>query len=414
MKKNWLIMSFTLGIIAIIMCPYMAIGEPADNSLLTGEVITDPTNESANVPGSESPSNSGNQEQSSQNRNLSESYNNQISPHETPRHQTGSITRNATEISETATDSDTSTENIILNTLPEKTTSEEPDTLTKIINWWSVNPLEMKFWYLFLFLSALFFLFKQSTFRKPFLFVSLVAFGFYFNNSVNPINSIFSIPVLTGGKLISSIVLVALPIILSLLFGRFFCGWACPIGAVQEFLHPEKFAFHLPSLLDRILSYLRLILLIGGIILSWSALTNIWNSIDPFQGFFTFKWSLPIVISLVIVIGASIFIERFFCRYLCPLGAILDITSKLSIFKLRADSDLCIACGKCSQPKACPMEVVSTINPYTDLPRIKASGCIVCFRCADLCRYSALKLSFSKLKKNKKIPNQNSGQDLTL
>lgn len=413
MKKNWILISFILGVLAIIICPYMAVGEPADTSSLTEDAFTEPNNGPANVRVSENPINTVVQEQPNQNRNLSESNSDPILPRETPRQPTSSSPRNALEISAPDTDSETSTESIILNSLPEKTTPEEPDTLTKIIDWWSANPLGMKFWYLFLFLSALLFLFKQSSFRKPLLFVSLVIFGFYFSNSVNPINSIFSFPILTGGKLIDSLVLVALPIILSLLFGRFFCGWACPIGAAQEFLHPEKFAFQLPPLLDRILSYLRHILLIGGIILSWSTLTNVWNRIDPFQGFFTFKWSLPVAISLFIVIAGSIFIERFFCRYLCPLGAILEITSKLSIFKLQADSELCIACGKCSHPKACPMDVVSTSNPYTDLPRIKSSGCIVCFRCADLCRYSALKLTFLKPRKNKKARNQTSGQNLT-
>jgi polyferredoxin len=143
-------------------------------------------------------------------------------------------------------------------------------------------------------------------------------------------------------------------------------------------------------------------LLIGGIVFSWSALANIWNNNDPFHGLFTFKRSALSAILLVLVLTASMFIERFYCRYLCPLGAVLAITSRFSLFKLKPESELCIACGKCSQPKACPMQVIVTTNPYTDLPHIKPADCIVCYRCVDICRYSALKLSINKKKKPSK------------
>lgn len=288
---------------------------------------------------------------------------------------------------------DISAENNGLNPLPEKTTPEEPDTLAKIINWWAENPFGMKLWYLFLIISIIAFVFELTSFRRPLLFASIIILGFYLGNTVNPINSIFSIPVATGAEFINSLILVVIPIILSLFIGRFFCGWVCPVGAVQELIHPVNIKLPLPFLLDRIFSYFRFLLLIVGVIFSWLEISNIWNVYDPFQSFFNFKWPLIATILLSVVLAGSILIERFFCRYLCPLGGILALTSKFSLVKMRPDSDACIACGKCSQPKACPMDMISANNPYTDLPTIEASECLFCHQCADICRYSAIKLS---------------------
>ncbi len=311
------------------------------------------------------------------------------------------------------TATDTTTENIVLNSLPEITKPQNPDTLAKVIQWWSANPLKMKLWYLFLTISIVVFLCGKTSFRKPLLFINLVVFGFYLGNTVNPINSIFSLPVQTGGKFVDSLVLVGIPIILSLFVGRFFCGWACPIGAAQEFIHPENLKLRFPSLLDRVFSYFRFLLLFGGILLSWSAMSNLWNNYDPFHILFTFKGSFTATGLLIIVMIGSILIERFFCRYLCPLGAILTITSRFSLLKMRPDSDACIACGKCSQPEICSMNMISSVNPYTDVPTIESSECIICHRCANICRYSAIRLSFLNKRKSKSYKTQSAGPNIS-
>lgn len=404
MKKEMVIF-LIFSVILFIICPNAVMGiETAaiDDSPFTQGLTNAAPETIANPESSTTEENRGETQPNRGPSGSTESANSpQLNPVR-PRPQTATSTGITEPI---ADETEAPTDNIILDSLPELPFTENPDTLAKIISWWSVNPLEMKFWYLFLIISFMLFLYRQTSFRKPLLFACLVIFGFYFSNNVNPINSIFSIPIQTGAKLIDSIIIAALPIGISLIVGRFFCGWACPVGAVQEFIHPEKFAFQPPPLLDKILSYLRYILLIGFLFFSWSALANVWNDLDPFHNLFTFKWSTIPAILLLMVLTASILVERFYCRYLCPLGAVLAITSKFSLLKLKADSEVCIACGKCSQPKACPMEVVSAANPYTDLPRIKASECIVCYRCGDICRYSAIKLSINKSKKRTKAQN---------
>lgn len=361
-------------------------------------------------PSSETPSDSINRGQINQSRSLSEPYlDNQVLTGNSRQQSTPQSTE--TELSQNLTATDTP--GIVLNSLPEVTPPEDLDTLGKIIRWWSENPLPMKLWYLFLSIAIIFFLFRQTAFRKPLLFVSLVIFGFYLGNTVNPINSIFFLPVETGIKFFDSLVLVMIPIALSLLIGRFFCGWVCPIGAVQEFIHPENFKFQLPLTVDRILGYLRYLMLLGGLLLSWSAMSNVWNGYDPFQSLFTFNWSVTVTSLLCIILIGSICIERFFCRYLCPLGAVLTLVSRLSLLKMRPDSDACIACGKCSQPGVCSMRMVSAVNPYTDIPMIDASECIICHRCADICRYAAIKLSLSIQDKVKSPKIEDPGQNVS-
>lgn len=360
---------------------------PADNHSATESNPTDFTASAEINPSPETPpSDSPNRGQINQGRSLSDNQvltgnsRQQSAPHPID-----------TEISPKPVAIDTP--RIVLNSLPEVTTPEEPDTLGNIIRWWSENPLPMKLWYLFLAIGIIFFIFRLTAFRKPLLFVSLVIFGFYLGNTVNPISSIFSLPVETGIKFFDALVLVAIPIVLSLLTGRFFCGWVCPIGAVQEFIHPESLKLQLPLILDRILGYLRYLMLLGGLLLSWSAMSNVWKGYDPFQSLFTFEWSITAISLLCIILIGSICIERFFCRYLCPLGGVLAVASRFSLLKMRPDSGACIACGKCSQPGVCAMRMVSAVNPYTDIPMFDSSECIFCNQCADICRYGAIKLS---------------------
>lgn len=418
MKRILMIISLSICLLMLVSQTNMVVAidsAPIDTILSEQETMNGLTDRHETNSASETQIINENHEQIDRNKTIPEQNNNTDQPlPENPRQQqsTPSTEKNFN-LSPIKTDTDTTIKNIVINALPEIPTLKEADTLSKIIGWWSENPLKMKLWYLFLALSTVLFLFRQTSFRKPLLFASLVIFGFYLGNTVNPINSIFLIPVQTGVKLVDSIVLVALPIILSLFIGRIFCGWICPIGAVQEFLHPENFKLQLPLLLDRIFSYLRFVLLISGVVFSWLVMSNVWNSYDPFQSIFTFKWSFITVVLLFVVLSASIFIERFFCRYLCPLGAVLTITSRFSLLKMRPDSDVCIACGKCSQPGACSMNTISAVNPYTDLPMIEASECIRCYRCANICHYSALKLSLTSKKKVKSVKTQNSGQDLS-
>jgi len=77
-------------------------------------------------------------------------------------------------------------------------------------------------------------------------------------------------------------------------------------------------------------------------------------------------------------VGLSIVVERFWCRYLCPLGAILAWTNRISLWRIRVNESDCISCGLCT--RACPMDL--------DVPREVERGgeCIRCRACVHACR----------------------------
>jgi Fe-S-cluster-containing hydrogenase component 2 len=81
---------------------------------------------------------------------------------------------------------------------------------------------------------------------------------------------------------------------------------------------------------------------------------------------------------LGVSLAGSLVYERFFCKYLCPTGALLGLFSKVSLLGIERDDNVCIDCGKCD--KACPMSVgVSTLDTVT------ASECISCNECVNAC-----------------------------
>ena len=83
-----------------------------------------------------------------------------------------------------------------------------------------------------------------------------------------------------------------------------------------------------------------------------------------------------IVIALLVI--ASLFIQNFWCRYLCPYGALLGLTSLLSPLRIKRNPDACIDCAKCA--KACPSAL-----PVDKLITIKSAECTGCLECVAVC-----------------------------
>ena len=118
-----------------------------------------------------------------------------------------------------------------------------------------------------------------------------------------------------------------------ILAGNAFCGWLCPFGAFQDLLHWVKRKLHLPEIklgdrTDAILRYGRFVTL--GIIIYASATTlKLWFAdYDPFRTLFSLHWlfapNLATMWPAFVILGVtrigSLLIQRFWCRYLCPLG----------------------------------------------------------------------------------------------
>lgn len=184
----------------------------------------------------------------------------------------------------------------------------------------------------------------------------------------------------------SALILMGIVFFLAILFGPVFCGWVCPLGSIQEWigkagrkLFKNRYNHLVPVKLDRIMRYFRYVVLIMSVYVTARSGLLLFERVDPYYALFKF-WSEEVAVSALIVLGVtlvlSLFVERPWCKYACPYGALLGLTNKISIFKIKRSSATCIDCGKCD--RGCPMNIeVSKKGAVTD------SSCIRCYQCTS-------------------------------
>jgi len=189
-----------------------------------------------------------------------------------------------------------------------------------------------------------------------------------------------------------------LTMVYAFFFRRSFCGNICPFGGIFEFigkLNPKK--IKLQNKIDKPLRYLKYIVLIFITISAWVTATLWISPYDPWVALshiFSFseavnEYFIGYIILLVVVV-ASIFIERFFCKYICPAGALYGIISKISPFKIKRSP--CTNCGLCSIK--CPMDI-----DVAKVDSVNSAECIACGNCVSSCPSSKKNLNFTMFKK---------------
>lgn len=227
----------------------------------------------------------------------------------------------------------------------------------------------------------------------------------------------------------ASFILAGITLVLTIILGRFFCGWVCPFGSIQQFFSFlfKKTKLHKPKIIKnnhiRWKYYLLIAILIGALfslnlvgildpfsllyrsfatgflpafsyamssfirVLYQTPLTSLGDTLVQFfenidinttflQGFFIGS----LFIGIVLLNAAR---ERFWCRYLCPLGAFLGLAARWNIIKLKINPDKCIDCGLCTR------ECQTQANPYPN-ENWKSSECDYCFTCSTVCPTSAI------------------------
>ena len=192
-------------------------------------------------------------------------------------------------------------------------------------------------------------------------------------------------------------------LLIGLLIGRAVCAFLCPFGLFQELLNKTP----IPKInLWPPLTYLRFATLIICVILVPIIVTSYAGLGEPvFCEYIcpagTFEAAIPLLIThsefrdaigtlfclkftiLIITILGCMTIHRFFCKVLCPLGAVYGLMNKFSLYRLKLDSSRCVKCGLCR--RVCQMGV----DPASE---VDSNKCILCGDCVRSCPHGALKL----------------------
>ena len=188
------------------------------------------------------------------------------------------------------------------------------------------------------------------------------------------------------------VLLAVFPI--TILWGRFFCGFLCSFGAMGDFLWAlSRKIYKRPPLkmnqkVDSRLKLVKYLILLFTVIFIWTLAVHLNSTMNPWTIFGMYSsldgWSSPnylltmgALFLLLIMIG-SMLIERFFCRYLCPLGAIFALVSRFRLFRIKKPREKCGSCRLCTWKCSMGIDL-----DQQDL--ITSGECIDCFACVDIC-----------------------------
>ncbi len=181
----------------------------------------------------------------------------------------------------------------------------------------------------------------------------------------------------------------------SLLAGRAFCGWMCPVGTLQDFLanlssrlfknkkkQPAGKQINLPYKIslrnDAWLRSLKYLVLVIILLASTFAIYPPLREICPARALLSFQLTTPLLWSVLITfVITSMVNRRFWCKYLCPLGAVLAPFNKIAPLRLVLNQNSCTNCRRCDS--ACPMDIPDLTN------NLRSAECIECLECQETC-----------------------------
>jgi len=207
---------------------------------------------------------------------------------------------------------------------------------------------------------------------------------------------------LTGLKSCISLYITGFLMIMGVVFGRFICGYACPMGLLQDLLYRIK----TPKILLRLrfLRYIKYFVLAVSVVLlpvvaneffGWGQpwfckyicpSSTILGALplllanDFLRGLVGVQFILKVILA-VGILSTAVFIYRIFCRVLCPLGAIYALFNKFSILHMVCDREKCLSCGSCS--RECQIMLTPALQP-------NAPECVRCGKCVNACQNKAL------------------------
>jgi len=191
----------------------------------------------------------------------------------------------------------------------------------------------------------------------------------------------------------AGLVILLIVLALGFLAKRAFCSWVCPVGTISEALAALSFRIFrkklgLPRFIDlplRSLKYLLLGFFVYVVFFQMGPsavadfLDSPYNRVADVKMLYFFEQISPFGLRVIFALtGLSIVIPYFWCRYLCPYGALLGAASLLSPLKVTRHAPSCIDCNLCT--KACPSRL-----PVARLARVRSDECFGCLSCVAAC-----------------------------
>ena len=255
---------------------------------------------------------------------------------------------------------------------------------------------------------------KRNRARRAYLRAGIQAVFFLlapalFTSAFSGIKNIFT--KIGAGQVLelNSFVIVLLALCgFTVVFGRFFCGYACAFGSLGDLFYwlsglvQKKLGHKLPRIpekLRRLLSYLPYVVLLAIVVLCalgiYGGLSG-WSPWDVFSMLTALRlhlggYAVGIVLLVLVVVGMA-FESRFFCRFLCPMGAVFRLLPILPWSVLRRNRETCLkGCTACE--KACPVETKLSSG-------CNAGDCIQCGKCLGACPKANCSAGLPKVRGN--------------
>jgi len=191
---------------------------------------------------------------------------------------------------------------------------------------------------------------------------------------------------MTCSLAVSNLYILGAIVVLTLVARRAFCGYMCPIGTISDWMQRlgERLGVRpaiVPRRVDQGASILKYVVLTVILWFTYRTSELVFRSFDPCYALISRHgedityWAYVVSVAIIV---ASVMLTLPFCRWLCPLAAVLNPFSRVGIARIKRDDASCGQCGQCTL--ACPMGIA-----VDEVEEVRSARCMSCMRCVDAC-----------------------------